>query len=229
MYQMAHEGNALLAFNTLSTPAARQYKLVLPDGSRVWLNALSSIRYPTAFTGDKREVDVTGEAYFEVVHNASKPFYVKTGAVSIKDIGTAFDINAYSDEPSIKTTLVEGSVELRVGNHNQLLKPGMQGVISNGSEVVSVGSVDVDEVTAWKDGLFDFNNLDMETVMRQIGRWYNMEIVYEGEKPQGHFSGIVNRNMNLAFLLKTLELNGMHFTIEQGTAPGERGKIIVLR
>ncbi|MET6996869.1 FecR family protein [Chitinophaga defluvii] len=228
-YNAGHNGTEETIYNTLRTPAARQYKLILPDGSKAWLNAGSSIRYPTAFKGRNREVETTGEVYFEVAHNAFNPFRVKTGSIVIEDIGTAFNINAYGDEPAIKTTLVEGSIRLLTGSNNKVLRPGMQGTIKAGNDEIAVSNVDVAEIIAWKEGLFNFNNLDMETVMRQIGRWYNMEIVYEGKKPEGHFSGIIDRNTNLAFILKSLELSGMRFKVETSTTPAQMGKIIVLK
>lgn len=228
-YNSNHSGAAETVYNTLRTPAARQYKLILPDGSKVWLNAGSSVRYPTVFKGKSREVETTGEVYFEVVHNASKPFRVKTGSIVIEDIGTAFNINAYGDEPFVKTTLVEGSIRLHAGSNNKVLRPGMQGAIKTSSSEITVNNVEVEETIAWKEGLFNFNNLDMETVMRQIGRWYNMEIIYEGKKPEGHFSGIIDRNTNLAFILKSLELSGMRFKVETSTTPAQMGKIIVLK
>jgi len=229
MYNSNHASTVEVAFNTLRTPAARQYKLILPDGSKAWLNAGSSVRYPTAFKGSSREVETTGEVYFEIAHDVSKPFRVKTGNIVIEDIGTAFNINAYVDEPFVKTTLVEGSIRLHAGSNNKVLRPGMQGAIKTGGSEITVNNVDVEEIIAWKEGLFNFNNLDMETVMRQIGRWYNMEIVYEGKKPEGHFSGVIDRNTNLAFILKSLELSGMRFKVETSTEAAQMGKIIVLK
>ncbi len=228
-YNSSHNSTCESAFNTLTTPAARQYKLILPDGSKVWLNAGSSIRYPTAFKGKTREVETKGEAYFEVAHNASKPFRVKTGNIIIEDIGTAFNINAYGDEPAVKTTLVEGSIRLHAGSNNKILRPGMQGTVQQGGSNIAINNVDVDEIIAWKEGLFNFSNLDIETIMRQIGRWYNMQIIYEGKKPEGQFSGIIDRNTNLAFILKSLEYSGMRFKVETSTDPAQMGKIIVLK
>jgi len=228
-YNSSRNSTGESSFNTLTTPAARQYKLVLPDGSKVWLNAGSSIRYPTAFKGKTREVEINGEAYFEVAHNASKPFRVKTGNIIIEDIGTAFNINAYGDEPAVKTTLVEGSIRLHAGSNNKILRPGMQGAVPQGETSIATNNVDVDEIIAWKEGLFNFNNLDIETVMRQIGRWYNMQIIYEGRKPEGQFSGIIDRNTNLAFILKSLEYSGMRFKVETSTDPAQMGKITVLK
>lgn len=228
-YNSNHPDTGETAFNTLTTPTARQYKLILPDGSKVWLNAGSSVRYPTAFKGRFREVETKGEVYFEVAHNAAKPFRVKTANIIIEDIGTAFNINAYSDEPTVKTTLVEGSIRLHAGDNNKILRPGMQGTVEHGGGSIAVSNVEVDEIIAWKDGLFNFNNLDIETVMRQIGRWYNMEIVYEGKKPEGQFSGIIDRNTNLAFILKSLEYSGIRFKVETSTDAARMGKIIVLK
>ncbi|HEY8957218.1 FecR domain-containing protein [Chitinophaga sp.] len=228
-YSSNHKSAGESDFNILTTPAARQYKLVLPDGSKVWLNAGSSIRYPVTFKSKIREVEINGEVYFEVAHNATKPFRVKTGNIIIEDIGTAFNINAYGDEPVVKTTLVEGSIRLHAGSNNKILRPGMQGSVQQGGSSIAVNNVDVDEIIAWKEGLFNFNNLDIETVMRQIGRWYNMQIIYEGRKPEGQFSGIIDRNTNLAFILKSLEYSGMRFKVETSTDPAQMGKITVLK
>jgi transmembrane sensor len=211
-------------YNTLSTSRGNQYHLVLPDGSKVWLNAASSITYPTTFTAN-REVQITGEAYFEVVHNGAHPFSVKAGSQLIEDIGTAFNVNAYPDESGVKTTLVEGAVKI---NHNTTLKPGQQAQVTNNGKINVVSNADVAEATAWKDGRFQFNEADIPAVMRQVSRWYNVDVVYEGSpKPHG-FTGKIPRNVNVSEVLGILEYTGVHFKIEKAPKANVPGKIVVM-
>lgn len=217
-----------IIFNTMSTPRGGQYQLTLPDGSRVWLNAESSITYPAVFTGATREVSITGEVYFEVAQNAALPFKVKAGGALIEVLGTHFNINAYSDEPVIKTTLLEGSVKVVKGKNKQILKPGQEAQFSDESNAINlIDDADTDEAIAWKNGTFDFRDQDIETVMRQIGRWYNMEIVYEGKKPGVRVLSMISRNTDLVTVLKSLELIGLHFKVEGSLTKGQAGKIIV--
>ena len=177
LYQR-EESPAAGGYNTIATPRGGQYQVVLPDGTRVWLNAGSSIRFPTNFSGNRREVEMTGEVYFEVKHQDHQPFVVHAGNSQIEDIGTHFNVNAYSDEPEMKTTLIEGAVRIK----DVVLRPGEQlGLDSNGREQL-VSHADIDEAMAWKNGLFVFNGADIETVMRSIGRWYDVSIVYETGK-----------------------------------------------
>jgi ferric-dicitrate binding protein FerR (iron transport regulator) len=218
-------------YNTMSTPKGRQYQLVLPDGSKVWLNAASSITYPIAFTGNERVVTVTGEAYFEVTHlsralspgvGAGKvPFIVKINTPSgngeeVDVLGTHFNINAYDDESAIKTTLLEGSVRMTKGSNSLLIRPGQQAVFLNHSsgEKGIVSEVDVDQVMAWKEGLFNFEGADLKTVLRQLGRWYDVEIVFEGNIPQRKFGGEIPMNLNLSQVLQLLEKIEVKYRIE---------------
>jgi transmembrane sensor len=173
--KIADAGQQLL----LTTPKGGQYQAVLPDGSKVWLNAASSVKFPSKFTGDTREVEITGEVYLEIVKNSRQPFYVTTGKTTIHVLGTSFNVNAYSDESSIKTTLVEGSVKVKIGERESLLKPGQQAKITD--EITVSDKVDIDAVMAWKNGRFQFEGAGIEEVMRQIARWYNLEVVYEGK------------------------------------------------
>lgn len=208
-----------LTYNMLSTPRGGQYQLVLPDGSKVWLNAASSIRYPTAFASNERSVDITGEAYFEVAKDAKKPFRVhfisagRKGAVEV--LGTHFNINAYNDEPASKTTLLQGSIKVTKETASVILKPGEQTSVSQSSQPSQPIRVQTNEVVAWKDGLFKFQGADLPTVMRQLVRWYNVEVVYEKGVPQLSFGGDISRNSNLSQVLKILELSGVHARIEQ--------------
>jgi transmembrane sensor len=207
-------------YNTLTTPRGGQYQLTLADGTKVWLNAASSLRFPTAFTSGERVVELTGEAYFEVVHNSKQPFKVKTANQVVEDIGTRFNINSYGDEDAAATTLVEGSVKIFNAGRQTMIKPGQQYLVKS-SDVPEIKSdVDIDEVTAWKNGMFQFNNADIKTIMRQISRWYNVDVEYSGQVPTSTYHGRISRNSNASAVLKILELSGIDFTIE-------RGKIIV--
>lgn len=209
-----------VSYNTLSTPKGGQYQLTLADGTKVWLNAASSLKFPTAFTGSEREVELTGEAYFEVVHNAKQPFKVKTNGQIVQDVGTQFDINSYSDEDATATTLVEGSVKIYDAKGQTQIKPGEQYLLKANGESKVKSDVDIDEATAWKSGMFQFDNADIKTIMRQISRWYNVDVEYSGQVPASTYHGRISRNSNASAVLKILELSGINFTIE-------RGKIIV--
>jgi ferric-dicitrate binding protein FerR (iron transport regulator) len=216
-YNNTRESEAV-SYNTMSTPRGRQYTLVLSDGSKVWLNAASSITFPTSFMGKERNVEITGEAYFEVAHDAERPFKVKVGDMQVQVLGTHFNVNAYEDEGDIKTTLLEGSVKVSKGNENTLIVPGEQAVILNSPSGVGgitvKKDIDLDEVVAWKNGLFNFNNADLKTVMRQLSRWYNVNIIYTGEIPNRVFGGEMQRDLHLSQVLKLLEKNNVHFKID---------------
>lgn len=205
---------ANVVYNTLSTPRGGQYQVVLPDGSKVWLNASSSLYFPTAFNGPIREVVLTGEAYFEVAKNKEKPFRVKVGDMQVNVLGTHFNINAYKDESSIKTSLLEGSVKLVNGLHTDLLKPGQQAVLNKKEDKVEIRNADMNEVVAWKNGLFQFHGADITTIMKQIGRWYDVEIAYMGTVPARRFEGKISRDAQLSDVLKILELSNVKFTVE---------------
>ncbi|HEY0175648.1 MAG TPA: FecR domain-containing protein, partial [Pedobacter sp.] len=168
-----------VSYNTVVTPRGGQYQIVLPDGSKVWLNAASSLKFPTAFSGNTRYVELTGEAYFEIAKNKSMPFIVKSDDQSIEVLGTHFNINDYREEPEVKTTLLEGRVKASSGKGTVFLNPGQQAVVSkadNSGNIKVLKDVDMEEIIAWKNGNFQFNNADIETVMRQISRWYNVDI-----------------------------------------------------
>ncbi|MGF6925075.1 transmembrane sensor [Chitinophaga sp. W2I13] len=204
-------------YNTMSTPLGGQYQLILPDGTGVWLNAASSISYPTAFTGNERSVTVTGEVYFEVVKNEKMPFRVKAGNTTIDVLGTHFNINAYKDEASINTTLVQGSVRVSVQQQQQMLKPGQQArVAAKGESIQVLDHADLSEVLAWKAGFFSFNDADLPAVMRQLSRWYNVEVTYEGKIPQRVFTGEIGRNLTLSQVLKGLTKTRIKYRIENG-------------
>ncbi len=213
--EISYQGKAAeLVYNTIATDKGRQWMVTLPDGSKVWLNAASSIRYPLSFTGNERMVEITGEAYFEVAHNAKKPFVVKTTSQEITVLGTHFNINAYDDEASSKTTLLEGSVKITGGSASVIIKPGEQASRVNGGTSIKVLPADVEAVIAWKNGIFELSNADVASIMRQISRWYDIEVIYKGNPPRGTISGEVPRNLNLSEVLKVLALSGVQCEIE---------------
>lgn len=202
-------------YNTLSTPRSGQYHLTLADGTGVWLNAASSIKYPVAFTGAYREVEISGEAYFEVAHNPARPFRVKSNAQVVEVLGTHFNINAYSDEMAVKTTLLEGSVKVTPNNNgtSKLLKPGQQAALSGSA--LSVESANVEEATAWKNGYFRFNNEKIRNIMRQLSRWYDIDVQYDGDVTDEGFYGTISRYKNIGEVLEMIQqTKGVHFTIE---------------
>jgi ferric-dicitrate binding protein FerR (iron transport regulator) len=210
-----------MSYNILSTPKGGQYRLVLPDGSLVWLNAASSIRYPTAFSGKERKVEVTGEAYFEITKNASMPFRVLADhhlgdahPMEIEVLGTHFNVNAYADETAIRTTLLEGSVKVVKGTAARLLQPGQQSQLQENGEMKWTADADIENVIAWKNGMLEFKDEDLQVVMRQIARWYDVEVVYEGTIPTDGFTGRVSRNTSLAGVLKILKLSDIRITLE---------------
>lgn len=214
-YQVADQTEALAGqFNVLATPKGGQYQLVLPDGSKVWLNAASSIKFPSAFAGNRREVELSGEAYFEVAKNPSKPFIVKSRLGDIQVLGTHFNVMAYDDEATMKTTLLEGAVRISSKYKSSLLKPGEQADLSKDGDIHVTDHVDVDKEIAWKDGLFYFNDSAIELVMRQAARWYNIEVSYEGGIPTKRLTGKISRNVKASELLNMLKYSGINFRLK---------------
>jgi transmembrane sensor len=207
LYDLGSEKAKQIVYNTISTPKGGQYQLELPDGSLVWLNASSSIYFPTSFIEKERRVEITGEAYFEVAKNADKPFIVSVNNSEVQVLGTHFNINAYSDEEEVRTTLLEGSVKFIDGNNTSLLQPGQQSQLTKDKNIKVASNVDVNEVVAWKNGLFSFENAGIETIMRQLSRWYDVEIEYKG-KTDDIFVAEMSRNIKLSDVLKALELTG---------------------
>lgn len=213
IYHAVAGNQRAVAYNTITTPRGGQYQLALSDGSKVWLNASSSLHFPTTFGGGERAVELTGEGYFEVAKNTAKPFLISVNGVRVEVLGTHFNINAYRDEPVVRTTLVEGAVKVEAGGQGIVLRPGQQA--EAGASLRLNQEADLEEVMAWKEGIFNFKNLDIESIMRQISRWYDVEVVYAGgKKPEGHFSGMISRNTPALTVLKMLEYGGVHFTIE---------------
>lgn len=207
-----------VTYNTITTPRGGQYNVVLPDGTQVWLNAASSLKFPTAFTGKERNVELTGEAYFEVAKNKAMPFHVSSAGQIVEVLGTHFDVNAYTDEVSLTTTLFEGSVKVAKGNLQAMLKPGQQSSVDNNdiNTAIKVSEVtDADEIISWKNGKFSFNDTDIKTVMRQVSRWYDVDIEYTGKiSADDVFTGTFSRKMTAANALKVLEFSGINFKIE---------------
>jgi transmembrane sensor len=219
--------------NTMTTPKGRQFTLVLADGSKVWLNAASSITFPTAFMEKERKVSITGEAYFEVAHDAAHPFKVSVNGVEVNVLGTHFNVNAYEDEGAVKTTLLEGSVEVKseVGsrksentrNHHTsdlrpqtsvFLKPGEQAQINGSGAVQVISNANLDEAVGWKSGYFYFEKANVQTVMRQLARWYDIEVVYEGRQTEELFVGKLERNLTLSQVFKILKSIGVKYRVE---------------
>lgn len=202
-----------MQYNTLTVPRGSKIaQITLADGTTVWLNSESSLKYPVSFIGNERKVEITGEAYFEITQDASKQFIVIKGETSIQVSGTDFNVNAYDDENTIKVTLLEGSVKVTKGNSSNLVKPGQQAQVTN--EVNVVNGVDLGEVMAWKNGLFEFNG-NIQGIMRQIARWYNAEVIYSGDVTGKAFGGAIARKEYASQVLRMLELTGsIHFKIE---------------
>lgn len=202
--------DAAPALNTLTTPRGGQFRVILPDGTAVWLNAASSIAYPTAFREGVRQVSITGEAYLEVTSKANHPFRVNINDQTTVDVlGTSFCISAYANENTINTTLVSGAVKVNTGSTSRILAPGQQAQISNGS--IQVSQTDTAAAIAWKNGEFYFNNADIPAIMRQLERWYDVHAVYEGNVPVRTFQGEIQRNLPLEDVLEGLQSTGIRF------------------
>ncbi|MCC6286819.1 MAG: FecR domain-containing protein [Chitinophagaceae bacterium] len=223
--ELAYKGTANnkdeVLYNTMSTPRGGQYSLILPDGSKVWLNAISSIRYPTTFKGSERKVEITGEAYFEVAKDHSRPFKVSVQAASgkghmqVEVLGTHFNINAYSDEPLTNTTLLEGSVKVITAAGNTVIKPGQQAQVNDDGKIKTEPDISISDVMAWKDGYFTFKDSELKTIMRQIMRWYDVEVKYENDNtPNRYFTADISRSKTLSGVLKILEQSNIHFKLE---------------
>ncbi|PTS95214.1 anti-sigma factor [Pedobacter sp. HMWF019] len=219
-----NDAGSSAALNTIETPKGGQYQINLPDGTKVWLNAASSLSYPARFSGQQRRVILKGEAYFEVAKNKKMPFIVNSERQNIEVLGTHFNVNAYDDERTTKTTLAEGSVKVSLTNNSgdtQILAPGQQAVVDH---QIKVQSVDIEEALAWKEGIFMFNNENLESILRKVSRWYNVDIEFQqNQLREKYFTGTVSRFGRVSQILKTLELTeSVHFKIEGR-------KIIVLK
>lgn len=211
------------AYNSITTPRGGQYQVILPDGSKVWLNAASSLRFPTSFVGKERLVELTGEAYFEIAKNAAMPFRVYVvpplgsgrEGMNVQVLGTHFNIKSYENEQSIRTTLLEGAVKVKLSASEVSLVPGRQAIADNGASSLHVADVNMEQVVAWKNGMFRFKETSIRELMREVERWYNVDVIYNTTKTDQDFTGIVPRTKNISELLHTLELTGtVHFQIE---------------
>ncbi|KAA0989211.1 FecR family protein [Dyadobacter aurulentus] len=203
-----------LTINKITTPKGGQYQVQLPDGSKVWLNANSSIRFPSVFAANERNVEITGEAYFEVAKNKDKPFKVKFNQSEVLVLGTSFNIMAYPEEGASKTTLVEGSVSIKNVDQNAKLKPGQQAAVLSSGQI-KTKFTPVEEAVAWKNGEFYFQDASVEEVMRQLSRWYNVEVTYKGQIPLKQFSGRISRKVNLSEITGMLQFAGVNCRMEE--------------
>lgn len=202
-------------FNTLTTPRGGEYQVVLPDGSKVWLNAASSLRFPLKFTENFRTVYLTGEAYFEVTKDPHKPFHVQiSNGLSIEVLGTQFNVMDYDDEAAVKATLLEGRVKMSYTDKAFDIIPDEQVVFNRISKAMSVKKADVDKEIAWKTGHFEFSEDDLPSVLRQFSRWYDVEVAYSGEMTDKHYTGSVSRRLTLLQALEILRLAGIQYSIE---------------
>jgi transmembrane sensor len=207
---------APVAMNTLIVPKGGQYEVVLPDGTKVWMNAASSLVFPIQFTGNKRIVTLKGEAYFEVAKNTKMPFTVQLDQMQVEVLGTHFNIMAYADEPAVRTTLIEGSVKLLAGGRQQLLKPGQEGLM-NGSRGFVIKKANIEQAMAWKNGQFIFDNEDMGAISRRLSRWYNVSFMDLRKDQTLTYTGAVSKYKYVSEVLKMLELTGtIHYKIEDG-------------
>lgn len=218
-------------FNTIRTPRGGKYRVILPDGSKVWLNAASSLKYPTRFAENERKVELMGEAYFEIAKislrgrngkNGSIPFRVRSAGQVVEVLGTHFNINSYSDEKTVKTTLLEGSVRVLTGKQPEtgslslILKPGEQAQLATGNKpkLQVISRANVEEAVAWKNGQFQFKDTDIQTIMRQISRWYDVEVEFQGKVPETKYRGRISRDVPLSQLFQILQTSGVNFKID---------------
>ncbi len=200
-------------FNTISTPKGGIYQVVLPDKSKVWLNNESSITFPVQFTGNERRVEITGEVYFEVASNKEKPFRVLSRNQVVEVLGTHFNVNAYHDEPDTKTTLLEGSVNVKTLSQSKMLKPGFQSIIRDKGNI-EIAVANIDATIAWKKGVFEFDKVNIQAIMRQIARWYDIDIEYRGTMPKDEFVGKIRRSSDINEVLEVLKYGNVKFKFE---------------
>lgn len=203
-----------IVYNILNTPRAGQYQLVLPDGTHVWLNNLSSIRYPTTFSGKDRTVELSGEAYFEIAKDAAKPFFVKVKGGTVEVLGTSFNVTAYEEENNVRTTLISGAVRVEAGQVSVQLKPDEQASFSGTNGLKVIKGVPSQDIISWKNGFFYFGRASLPEVMSQLARWYDVDIVYQGKVPDFEFAGKIDRNIPLNELLSFFDKNQVHFHLE---------------
>lgn len=213
VYQQVGESAGRQLYNTLLNPRGSQVvNLSLSDGTRVWLNAASSLKYPVSFLGESREVEITGEAYFEVAKDRSKRFIVRGGGVTTEVLGTHFNVNNYADDGVVRVTLLKGKVKTSAAGGSVLLSPGQQA--QAGQSVKKAEKVDLEEVMAWKNGAFSFKGTSIASLLQELSRWYDIEVIYEGEVPKERITGEVKRDASLSQVLKMLEFAGIEVRLE---------------
>ena len=206
-----------LTYNTIMVPRGGEYQLILVDGSKVWMNSASTLKYPTTFSGKERKVYLTGEAYFEVAKNATMPFIVKTSKAEVQVLGTHFNVMAYDDEANCKTTLLEGAVRVQSSSAVNVIKPGQQAIINIQGQQKITSDINIDEELAWKNGFFIFKDAGIKGIMQQAARWYDLDVVYEGDIPEIQFSGKMSRKVNFYGFVNILKYAGLHFNIKGKT------------
>lgn len=217
-YNSRKAASDAILYNTMSTPRGRQFSVQLPDGTKAWLNAASSISYPTAFAGPERSVTITGEVYLEVAKDSKRPFTVKTpNSTEIEVLGTSFDIKAYPNDPVMNTTLLEGAVRIRTPRQVQTLSPGEQSIVRQNGETQLIKNADIPKMMAWKNGLFNFQDESLDEVMKQLERWYDIDVKYIGDPPKQKFFGQLGRDLTLSQVIETLREVGIPFSIEGRT------------
>jgi transmembrane sensor len=205
---IGNSGDGKLVYNTISTPVGKNYQLILADGTRVWLNAMSSLKFPVTFTDKERNVELIGEGYFEVARDKAKPFMVAAKNMKIQVLGTHFNVSAYPEDNLVEASLVEGAIKADNGNSSILLKPGQQAILRNGSSQINMQSFNSEEVTDWKNGYFIFRNEPIDEIMKKISRWYNIDVKYQGVMSEEAFGGKYLKSNSLSELLSSLELTG---------------------
>jgi Fe2+-dicitrate sensor, membrane component len=216
-YEAGHAADDAVVYNTLSTPRGGQYKIELPDGTLVWLNAASSLRFPTSFNKGERTVILNGEGYFEVAHRDNMPFKVELGSGVVEVLGTRFNVMAYKNEATVKTTLLQGAVKVTHNAHTARLVPGQQASWAADGSNITINDADTDEAVSWKEGYFQFNKAPLADVMRQLQRWYNVEVRYEGSTGKREFWGKIPRNVRLSEALKILALSNIPYSMKGDT------------
>jgi len=215
VYNDNARGKGKILFNTLSTPRGGEYQLVLPDGSKVWLNAVSSIKFPTRFQGKERIVFLHGEAYFEVAKNKEMPFHVKLdNDMTVQVVGTHFNIMGYGDENEVRTTLTEGIVKVTSTVRTVLLSPSKQAIMKRGDQSLTVSNANVAKALAWKNGMIEFDGDDLPYIMRQLSRWYDVDVSFRGAIPKGTYKGAIRRQAPLSKVLEILRMAGVQFKME---------------
>jgi ferric-dicitrate binding protein FerR (iron transport regulator) len=215
IYVPGKAGKAEIVYNTVATPRGGQYQVVLPDGTKAWLNATSSIKFPVAFAGNSRTVELSGEVYLEVARDPARPFIAKVKDVEVEVLGTHFNVMAYGEEEKIATTLLEGSINVSKGGEKHSVAPGQQAVWKKDGDFHLNNDVDMEEVVAWKNGKFHFNNADIRTIMRQIARWYDVDVEYENVAAETRLGGVVSRKEDIRQLLDYFEMAGkVRFRVE---------------